>query len=43
MFDMCMMNPQMLMQAIQMDPRFMEIFKELTGLDLMDLGAKQAK
>ena len=37
MFDLCMMNPQMLMQAMQMDPRFMEVFQELTGLDLGNL------
>jgi len=43
MFDMCMMNPQMLMQAMQMDPRFMEVFKELTGLDLGKMGEERAK
>ena len=43
MFDMCMMNPQMLMQAMQMDPRFMEVFKELTGLDLGAMGEARAK
>ena len=43
MFDMCMMNPQMLMQAMQMDPRFMEVFKELTGLDLGAMGEERAK
>ena len=26
-----------------MDPRFMEIFKELTGIDLMEVGKAQAK
>jgi len=30
------------MQMIQMDPRFMEIFKELTGIDLMEMGKAQA-
>ncbi len=34
MYDMCIANPQMLMQVMQMDPRFMDVFKELTGLDL---------
>jgi len=43
MFDLCKMNPQMLMQMIQMDPRFMEIFKELTGIDLMEMGKERAK
>lgn len=43
MFDMCMMNPQMLMQAMQVDPRFMEVFKELTGLDLGKMGEERAK
>lgn len=43
MFDLCKMNPQMLMQMIQMDPRFMEIFKELTGIDLQAMGQERAK
>ena len=43
MFDMCMMNPQMLMQAMQTDPRFMEVFQELTGLDLRSMGEERAK
>lgn len=42
-FDMCMQNPQMLMQAMQMDPRFMEVFQELTGLDLRSMGEERAK
>jgi len=25
------------MQMIQSDPRFMDVFKELTGIDLMDV------
>ena len=33
----------MLMQMIQTDPRFMDVFKELTGVDLMDLQEKQMK
>lgn len=40
---MCQQNPQMLMQMIQTDPRFMDVFKELTGVDLMDLQEKQMK
>jgi len=28
----------MLLQAIQMDPRFMEVFKELSGIDLQAMG-----
>jgi hypothetical protein len=35
MFEMCKQNPQMMMQLMQADPRFMDIFKELTGIDLM--------
>lgn len=42
-FDMCMMNPQMLMQVMQQDPRFMEVFKELTGIDLQAMGEARAK
>jgi len=38
MFDMCCMNPQMMMQFMMQDPRMMEIFKELTGIDLMEIG-----
>jgi len=26
-----------------MDPRFMDVFKELTGIDLMDMQAQQMK
>jgi len=33
----------MLMQMMQMDPRFMDIFKELTGIDLMDVQENQMK
>ena len=43
MFDMCMANPQMLMQAMQMDPRFMEVFTELTGMDLGKMGQERAQ
>jgi hypothetical protein len=28
---------------VQIDPRFMDVFKELTGIDLMDLQAQQMK
>jgi len=31
------------MQMMQMDPRFMDIFKELTGIDLMDVQENQMK
>jgi hypothetical protein len=31
------------MQLIQSDPRFMDVFKELTGVDLMDLQEKEMK
>jgi len=40
---MAQQNPQMLMQLIQQDPRFMDVFKELTGVDLMDLQEKEMK
>ena len=33
--EMCKNNPQMLMQLMQMDPRFAEVFKVITGVDLM--------
>lgn len=33
----------MLLQAIQTDPRFMEVFKELTGIDLGAMGEARAK
>ena len=33
----------MLMQLIQSDPRFMDVFKELTGVDLMDMQEKEMK
>lgn len=43
MWQMCSQNPQMLMQLIQTDPRFMDVFKELTGIDLMDVQEKEMK
>ena len=33
----------MMMQLIQSDPRFMIVFKELTGVDLMDVQEKEMK
>lgn len=39
MFEMCKQNPQMLMQLMQTDPRFMEVFKAMTGLDLAAMSA----
>ena len=42
-FDMCQSNPQMMMQFVQSDPRMMDVFKEITGIDLMDMQAQQAK
>jgi hypothetical protein len=38
-FEMCKQNPQMFFQLMQMDPRLMDVFKELTGVDLMDMQA----
>ena len=43
MWQMCQQNPQMLMQLIQSDPRFMDVFKELTGIDLLDMQEKEMK
>ena len=43
MFEMCQSNPQMLMQVMQMDPRFMDVFKELTGIDMGDMQEQKAK
>jgi len=40
---MCQQDPQMMMQLIQSDPRFMDVFKELTGIDLMDMQEKEMK
>ena len=42
-FEMCKKDPQIMMQLVQMDPRFMDVFKELTGIDLMDMQAQQMK
>ena len=42
-FEMCKKDPQIMMQMIQIDPRFMDVFKELTGIDLMDMSAQQQK
>lgn len=43
MFELVKQNPQMLMQVMQTDPRFMDVFKELTGIDLMDMQADRMK
>ena len=40
---MCQQQPEMFMQMIQTDPRFMDVFKELTGIDLMDVQEQQMK
>jgi hypothetical protein len=37
MWQACSQNPQMLMQVIQTDPRFMDVFKELTGIDFNEV------
>ena len=42
-FALCKIQPQMLMQVMQSDPRFMDVFKELTGVDLMAMGEQKAK
>ena len=33
----------MLMQMMQMDPRYMDIFKELTGIDIGNMQEEAAK
>ena len=43
MWQMTQKDPNMLMQLIQTDPRFMDVFKELTGVDLMDVQEKELK
>ena len=42
-YDLCIQNPQMLIQFIQMDPRFQVVFQEMTGINLGDVQAQQAK
>jgi stress-induced-phosphoprotein 1 len=42
-FEMCEKDPQMMMQFVQTDPRMMHVFKEITGIDLMDMQAQQMK
>jgi stress-induced-phosphoprotein 1 len=32
-----------MMQFVQTDPRMMDVFKEITGIDLMDMQAQQMK
>jgi hypothetical protein len=32
-----------MMQLVQTDPRFMDVFKELTGIDLMEMQGEQMK
>jgi len=41
MYDAAIQNPDMLMQLMQMDPRFMDVLTELTGIDLNAMGKKQ--
>ncbi len=36
-------DPQMMMQLIQSDPRFIDVFKQLTGIDLLDMQEKEMK
>lgn len=43
MFEMVKRDPQMMMQIMQTDPRFMDVFKELTGIDLMEMQGEQMK
>lgn len=42
-FELVKRDPQMMMQIMQTDPRFMDVFKELTGIDLMEMQAEQMK
>lgn len=39
-FELCKTNPQMLMQVMQSDPRFMDVFQTCTGIDLMGMQQK---
>lgn len=39
-WELCKMNPQFLMQLMQSDPWFMEVFKVSTGIDLMDISSQ---
>lgn len=36
-FEMCKRDPQIMMQLMQTDMRLMDVFKELTGIDLMEM------
>ena len=40
---MCQQKPEMFMQMIQTEPRFMDVFQELTGIDLMDVQLEKMK
>jgi hypothetical protein len=40
MFEMIKTNPQMMMQVMQSDPRFMDVFQEITGIDLGKMQAE---
>ncbi len=40
---MCEKDPQLMMQFVQTDPRMMHVFKEITGIDLMEIQAQQMK
>lgn len=42
-FELCQQNPQMLMQVMQMDPRFVDVFSALTGVDLNELQKDRAE
>lgn len=42
-FELVKRDPQTLMQVMQRDPRFMDVFKELTGIDLMNMQEQQLK
>lgn len=42
-FDFCKTNPQMMMQLMQSDPRFMDVFQVITGIDLGEMQQNQFK
>jgi stress-induced-phosphoprotein 1 len=42
-FEMCQSNPQFLAQLMQTDPRFMDVFSTLTGLDMNKMQEEQMK
>lgn len=42
-FEFCKTNPQMMMQLMQSDPRFMDVFQVITGINLSEMQEKTSK